>query len=164
MMYIKENLKTIEAEVPYVLVNTAYSNGMANKFLESMEINRVCVPTGVKYAHPVVQKYVIGANDEPNGHGTVYVNWDALNLILKDKLENPKFAPTCVKLIAFLKLSNIYVGDAICNLLMIEAILKDKGMSINQFVDLYKDNASQMFKIKVADRSMFKTIWDESRL
>ena len=102
MMYIKENLKTIEAEVPYVLVNTAYSNGMANKFLESMEINRVCVPTGVKYAHPVVQKYVIGANDEPNGHGTVYVNWDALNLILKDKLENPKFAPTCVKLIAFL--------------------------------------------------------------
>lgn len=47
---------------------------------------------------------------------------------------------------------------------MIEAILRDKGMSINQFVDLYKDNASQMFKIKVADRGMFKTIWDESRL
>ena len=56
------------------------------------------------------------------------------------------------------------MGDAICNLLMIEAILRDKGMSINQFVDLYKDNASQMFKIKVADRGMFKTIWDESRL
>ena len=34
------------------------------------------VATGVKNAHPVVQKYVIGANAEPNGHGTIYVNWE----------------------------------------------------------------------------------------
>ena len=27
--------------------------------------------TGVKHAHPVVKNYDIGANDEPNGHGTV---------------------------------------------------------------------------------------------
>lgn len=163
MMYIKEQLKVIGADVPYIMVNTAYSNGMANKFLDAHQINRTCVPTGVKNAHPVVQKYVIGANDEPNGHGTVYVNWPELDRILKDKLEG-RHAPACKKLIAFLKLSNIYVGDAIANMLMIEAILRDKGMQIGRFYELYKDNPSQMFKIKVADRTIFKTIWDESRL
>lgn len=55
---------------------------MANEFFSAKGINRVCVPTGVKNAHPEVQKYVIGANDEPNGHGTVFVNWEKLNEIL----------------------------------------------------------------------------------
>jgi phosphoacetylglucosamine mutase len=63
-----------------------------------------------------------------------------------------------------LKLSNIYVGDAISNMLMIEAILRDKGMSIEKFSQIYKEYPSRMFKVKVNDRSMFKTIKDESRL
>lgn len=117
------------------------------------------MPTGVKNAHPVVQKYVIGANDEPNGHGTVFVNWPVLDQILKD---NTSLA--CKKLVAFLKISNIYVGDAIANFFMIEAILRDKGLSINDLSNLYRENPSQLFKIKVADRSMFKPVWDESRL
>ena len=49
-------------------------------------------------------------------------------------------------------------------MLMIEAILRDRGMTIKEFSELYKDSPSQMFKIKVADRTIFKTIWDESRL
>ena len=47
---------------------------------------------------------------------------------------------------------------------MIEAILRDKGMTINDFSKIYKDYPSRMFKIKVNDRSMFKTTKDESRL
>ena len=68
------------------------------------------------------------------------------------------------KLYAFLRLSNIYVGDAIANLLMIEAILRDKGMNIAEFNELYKDLPSQMFKIKVANRALFQTTFDESKL
>ena len=56
------------------------------------------------------------------------------------------------------------MGDAIANMLMIEGILRDTGMTINELTDLYNDRPSQMFKIKVADRTQFKTIWDESRL
>ena len=41
--------------MPHVLVNTAYSNGMANKYLDESKVNRVCAPTGVKNAHPIVQ-------------------------------------------------------------------------------------------------------------
>lgn len=37
-------------------------------------------------------------------------------------------------------------------------------MSVQELMDIYDDNPSQMFKIKVANRSMFKPIWDESRL
>ena len=73
--------------VPNVFVNTAYSNGMANSHLASLGISRVCVPTGVKNAHPVVQKHVIGTNNEYNGHGTVYVNWPQLMQLLDGKLE-----------------------------------------------------------------------------
>ncbi len=129
MMYVRELLEQTGIEVPHVIVNTAYTNGMANKFLDQNKVNRVCVPTGVKNAHPVVQQYVIGANDEPNGHGTIFVNWPALNeLIVGKELDS-----NVQKLVGFLKLSNIYVGDAISNMLMIEAILRDKGMSIQQF-------------------------------
>jgi hypothetical protein len=52
---------------------------MANNFLDKHSINKKCVPTGVKNAHPVVQQYVIGVNDEPNGHGTIFVNWERLD-------------------------------------------------------------------------------------
>lgn len=47
---------------------------------------------------------------------------------------------------------------------MIEAILRDKGMSISSFSQIYKEYPSRMFKVKVHDRSLFKTIKDESRL
>lgn len=47
---------------------------------------------------------------------------------------------------------------------MIEAILRDKGITVEQFYNLYKEYPSKMFKVKVSDRSMFKTIKDESRL
>jgi len=75
MVYVKSLLTKLGVQVPHVMVNTAYTNSKANIFLDKNEINRKCVPTGVKNAHPVVMQYVIGANDEPNGHGTVYVNW-----------------------------------------------------------------------------------------
>jgi len=54
MMYVKEILEQTGLQVPHVIVNTAYTNGMANKFLDKNKVNRVCVPTGVKNAHPVV--------------------------------------------------------------------------------------------------------------
>ena len=52
--YIKELLTAIGVAVPLVYVNTAYSNGSANDYLASKQITRVCVPTGVKNATPVV--------------------------------------------------------------------------------------------------------------
>ena len=70
---------------------------------------------------------MIGANDEPNGHGTICVKWDVLDEALQgleDRIE-------AKKLRAFLRISNVYVGDAIANLLMIEAVLRDRDQSIS---------------------------------
>jgi len=55
MMYVRELLEKTGIDVPHVIVNTAYTNGMANKYLKQSKVNCVCVPTGVKNAHPVVQ-------------------------------------------------------------------------------------------------------------
>ena len=78
MMYVVELLKALEISesVSHCLVNTAYANSQALNFIKENKIFSTMVPTGVKNAHPVVQQYVIGANDEPNGHGTICVKWD----------------------------------------------------------------------------------------
>ena len=134
MLYIKDQID--ELKLPnklHVLVNTAYANGNANKFLKENDINQTMVPTGVKYAHPVTSKYVIGANDEPNGHGTIQVKWDELNDLLKGKED----LLAAKKLVGLLKMSNLAVGDAICNLLMIESVLSDKDFSVKMFYKLY---------------------------
>jgi len=40
----------------------------------------------------------------------------------------------------------------------------DLDMSIQDFVGIYNENPNRLYKIKVEDRSIFKTIADESRL
>ena len=117
-------------------------------------------PTGVKNAHPVVQQYVIGANDEPNGHGTICVKWDLLNKALEGKEDRIE----AKKLKAFLSMSNLYVGDAIANLFMCEAVLRDRNFSVADFSSLYSEYPNKMYKAVVVNRAGFKTTHDESRL
>lgn len=81
--------------------------------------------TGVKYAHPVVKNYDIGANDEPNGHGTVAYKMDAIEAALGDNK-----SLEAQKLKALLQVSNVVVGDSIANLLLLECILYDLDMSV----------------------------------
>ena len=68
------------------------------------------------------------------------------------------------KLKALLQVSNTVVGDSIANLLLLECIMYDLDMSIQDFVGIYNENPNRLYKIKVEDRSIFKTIADESRL
>lgn len=63
-----------------------------------------------------------------------------------------------------LRISNVYVGDAIANLLMIEAVLRDTDQSIDTLSSLYQEFPNKMYKAVVANRTSFLTTWDESRL
>ena len=76
----------------------------------------------------MVAQYPIGANDEPNGHGTVAYKEDEVKKVLKEKGLEDKLAAK--KLMAILNISNKVVGDSICNMFVIEAILYDLDMSI----------------------------------
>ena len=163
MLYIVELLQALglsEFDVSHCLVNTAYANSQALNYIKRNGITTKMVPTGVKNAHPVVQQYVIGANDEPNGHGTICVKWEELDRALagKEDLIEAK------KLRALLRISNVYVGDAISNLLMIEAVLRDRDWSVDTFSSMYEEFPNKMYKAVVTDRTKFKTQWDESRL
>jgi phosphoacetylglucosamine mutase len=149
----------MKEELSHILVQTAYCNSKATKFLIENGINTQLVKTGVKFAHKVTAEYDIGANDEPNGHGTVAYKPERVYEILGqiNSLESRK-------LIKILELSNLVVGDSIANLLVIEGILYDLDMNIMQFNDLYSENPSKLYKAVVSDRSKFKVIEDESRL
>ena len=118
MMYIQDLARSFDLSC--ILVQTAYCNSRVTQFLKDKGIKSQLVKTGVKFAEPVVIQYDIGANDEPNGHGTVSYNEDKI----------AKLPIEAQKLKSLLSISNRVVGDAIANFLLIEAILYDLDMSI----------------------------------
>ncbi|CDW79108.1 phosphoacetylglucosamine mutase [Stylonychia lemnae] len=162
-MYVKDLLSKLgitEDQMSLVLVQTAYVNSRATRYLKEKGVRNELCPTGVKNAHPIVLKYDIGANDEPNGHGTIVAKMDKLDQVLAghmDKIE-------AQKLRAVLLISNMCVGDAIANILLLEAIMRDLDMSIQDFALIYEENPSRNYKAVVKDRTKFKVIWDETKL
>ena len=46
-------------------------------------------------------------------------------------------------------------GDAIANMLMIEAILYDRDMSVQDFAAIYEENPSGMYSFKCKNRANF---------
>jgi len=67
-------------------------------------------------------------------------------------------------LLAFLGLPNSVVGDAMANLLLVEASLSYLNMTVTQWIDLYKDLPYRTIKAPVKDKYSFKPNQDESRL
>ena len=63
----------------------------------------------------------------------------------------------CIKLLSFSRLINPYIGDALSDLLAVEAILHSLNMSVEQWDALYEPFPNMLSKIKVSDRTMFKT-------
>lgn len=161
MLYIKELVEKLGVtdKLSSILVQTAYCNSRVTNFLNKNKVNNMLVKTGVKYAHPVVVKYDIGANDEPNGHGTVAYKPERLEEVLKgnNSLE-------AKKLKALLAISNVVVGDSIANMLVLESIMYDMDYSIQYVSQMYVENPQKLYKIEVPDRSIYKTNDDESRL
>ena len=87
MTYIRRLLKSLDLDtsLSHILVQTAYCNSTVTRYCEKEGIKTQLVKTGVKYAHPVVQAFDIGANDEPNGHGTVTYKPERLEEALAGK-------------------------------------------------------------------------------
>lgn len=164
MQFITKSLRelNLEDQLSSIFVQTAYCNSRSTNFIVENQINTQLVKTGVKYAHRVTVNYDIGANAEPNGHGTVAFKPDKIDEVLGPLIKEGNHK--ALKLKSFLDISNRVVGDSIANLLMIEAILYDYDMSIQQFATLYEENPSKLYKAVVRDRTKFQVIDDESRL
>lgn len=143
------------------VVQTAYANGKSTSYIEeTLKVPVVCVPTGVKHLHHEAKKYDIGVYFEANGHGTVLFSKHAKSEI-QALADNPNASENqrliAKKLQASIDLINETVGDAISDMLLVEAILYDFDWSIQDWDAMYTEYACRQVKVKVPDREAICT-------
>ncbi|XP_037698872.1 phosphoacetylglucosamine mutase isoform X1 [Choloepus didactylus] len=157
--FLKELLLEIGESLNVGVVQTAYANGSSTRYLEEiMKVPVYCAKTGVKHLHHKAQVFDIGVYFEANGHGTVLFSKAAEMKIkqLANDLEDKKMK--AAKLLEnIIDLFNQAVGDAISNMLVIEAILTLKGWTVQQWDALYTDLPNRQLKVKVSDRQVIST-------
>lgn len=161
--YIKAaNIKDVKVG----LVQTAYANGNSTRYVkEKLGLEVDCTPTGVKHLHHAAEKFDIGVYFEANGHGTILFSDKAQNAIKnapKGVSEESDYAIEVLK--AFVNLVNQTVGDALSDLLAVEAILVIEGKSFSEWDSSYTDLASKLEKVSVKNRLDFVAVNAERQL
>lgn len=157
--FLKELLLEIGESLTIGVVQTAYANGSSTRYLEEvMKVPVYCTKTGVKHLHHKAQEFDIGVYFEANGHGTALFN-EAVETKIKrlaQELEDKKGKAAKV-LASIIDLFNQAAGDAISDMLVIEAILALKGLTVQQWDAIYVDLPNRQLKVKVADRRVIST-------
>ncbi|XP_014327711.2 phosphoacetylglucosamine mutase [Xiphophorus maculatus] len=165
--FLKELLNEAGLDLKIAVVQTAYANGSSTHYLEkTMKVIVKCTKTGVKHLHHAAQEFDIGVYFEANGHGTVLFSDGAEEKI--QQLANDANINDERKKVAFLlqntiNIINQTVGDAISDMLLIEAILAIKGMTVQQWDAIYSDLPNRQLKVKVSDRRVIDTTDAERR-
>jgi len=159
------------------VVQTAYANGSSTSYLKDVVKSEVVVAkTGVKYVHAVAkEKFDIGTYFESNGHGTILFGSRFYRIMEKAKAFFEKHnlnsggnnisnyslkearARTAYHRLSFLPiLVNQSVGDALSDLLLVDAILHLKQWSLVDWDKIYNDMPSKQLTVRVKDRSLIK--------
>ncbi|KAG1147130.1 hypothetical protein G6F37_007395 [Rhizopus arrhizus] len=147
------------------VVQTAYANGSSTNYLTKvLKVPVSCVSTGVKHLHHEAEKYDIGVYFEANGHGTVLFNPHALTTISAAEAETPAQNQAISQLKSLTELINQTVGDAISDMLLVEAILTNLQWSLEEWDQAYTDLPNRLVKVVVSDRHIFKTTNAERQL
>lgn len=156
--FISELLANVGLTLNIGIVQTAYANGASTKYLtDVIKVPVACVNTGVKYLHHRAQEYDVGVYFEANGHGTVLFSDAALAQINAIKPTSEEHGNQIANLRAFIDLTNQTVGDALSDLLLVEAVLLHKKISIEQWSQSYQDLPNRQLKVSVKDRSVITT-------
>lgn len=159
--YLKDLVEQTGLIIKLGLIQTAYANGASTNYIsELLKIPVACTDTGVKHLHHKAQEFDIGVYFEANGHGTILFK-DSIIQIIKKAAENKKLIDeereAAKKLNNLIDLINQSVGDALSDMLLVEAILYDKGWDIATWEQSYIDLPSRQLKVKVQDRNLIKT-------
>ena len=161
-LFIQKNLHIIGLDdIGFVAVQTAYANGASTAFLKMIGINVQIAKTGVKFVEAVAHKHPIGMYFEANGHGTVIFKPDVIRKF-EQISDSTNAREAANKLIAFSNLLNQAVGDAVADMLAVEAALIDLNMTISDWDALYDDLPSRQGKVTVPDRMAVKCSEDET--
>lgn len=165
--FLKELLTQAGLDLTIAVVQTAYANGSSTHYLEdAMKVIVKCTKTGVKHLHHAAQEFDIGVYFEANGHGTVLFSETAENKIQQqseDPTSSDEKKSAALLLQNTINLINQTVGDAISDMLLIEAILAIKGMTVYQWDAIYSDLPNRQLKVKVSDRRVIDTTDAERR-
>uniref|UniRef100_A0A1W7REU7 Phosphoacetylglucosamine mutase n=1 Tax=Agkistrodon contortrix contortrix TaxID=8713 RepID=A0A1W7REU7_AGKCO len=164
--FLKELLIKAGQTLSFAVIQTAYANGSSTGYLEqTMKVPVHCAKTGVKHLHHKAQEFDIGIYFEANGHGTVLFSKAAEDKIrYQAKEERDVQKREAAKMLEnTIDLINQTVGDALSDMLVIEAILVLKNLTIAQWDALYTDLPNRQLKVKVADRRVISTTDAERR-
>jgi len=145
------------------IVQTAYANGASTKYLSS-RVPVTCVPTGVKHLHHAAESYDVGVYFEANGHGTVLFSPKTLSTIASHKAGSDAQASALTQLATLVDVINQTVGDALSDMLLVEAVLAHKKFDGAQWDALYADLPNRLVKVVVKDRNVFTTTDAERKL
>ncbi|XP_060687603.1 phosphoacetylglucosamine mutase isoform X1 [Hemiscyllium ocellatum] len=161
-IFLQELLVKADLDLQMAVVQTAYANGSSTRYItEVMKVPVYCVNTGVKYLHHKAQEFDVGVYFEANGHGTVLFSKTAENNIRQLAWDNnqPVERTNAAKMLEnTIDLINQTVGDAISDLLTIEAILFITGFTIQKWDSIYTDLPNRQLKVKVSDRQKIVTV------
>ncbi|KAM6181765.1 phosphoacetylglucosamine mutase [Erethizon dorsatum] len=164
--FLKDLVLEIGENLNIGVVQTAYANGSSTRYLEEvMKVPVYCTKTGVKHLHHKAQEFDIGVYFEANGHGTALFS-KAVEMKIKQlakELEDNR-GKAAKMLENIIDLFNQAAGDAISDMLVIEAILALKGLTVQQWDALYMDLPNRQLKVKVADRRVISTTDAERRV
>ena len=142
------------------VVQTAYANGSSGRYIRSLGLPTMLAKTGVKYVHHVAIQYDISIYFEANGHGTLLFSDKAVGALKKHAEQGAAAAKV---LLSTRQLINQAIGDALSDLLLVEAILANKGWGVKEWDDLYEDLPSRQTKLPVKDRTALKVSEDETK-
>ncbi|XP_062428787.1 phosphoacetylglucosamine mutase [Rhea pennata] len=166
-IFLKELLVKVEQTLKMAVVQTAYANGSSTRFLEeTIKIPVHCVKTGVKHLHHKAQEFDVGVYFEANGHGTVVFSKAAetkIRQLAKEEKDDER-REAAKMLENMIDLINQTVGDAISDMLVIEAILALKGLTVQQWDAIYSDLPNRLLTVQVADRQVIGTTDAERRV
>ncbi|KAI9209486.1 uncharacterized protein BJ171DRAFT_561043 [Polychytrium aggregatum] len=147
------------------LVQTAYANGSSTSYVKNtLQVPVVFTQTGVKHLHHAAEHFDVGVYFEANGHGTVLFSKEATHAFKTTQGSTPEEHRALEILRALADLINQSVGDATSDLLMVEAILTVKQLSLSGWDKAYADLPSRQEKVLVAQRSIFKPINADTEL
>jgi phosphoacetylglucosamine mutase len=165
VLWLKKLLKSSElaCQLSLGVVQTAYANGASTHYIRKVlqvPVEMAC--TGVKNLHHTAQeKFDIAIYFEANGHGTVLFSEKALNDILGAAQEGNSDAQT---LLLLTKLINQCIGDALCDMLVVEAALLALDLDLSAWTSLYTDLPNIQIKAQVPNRSIYRTTDADTRL
>jgi len=175
-LFLQEELVSLADTVPEAsnvscgVVQTAYANGSSTYYLKNTVKTEVAIAkTGVKYVHATAHsQFDIGIYFEANGHGTVLFGskfYQLLALAEQYLLCAPSDNRSTIawqRLRVLPRLINQAVGDALCDLLLVDAILFLNGWTLQTWNSLYNDIPSRQCKVRVRDRSVVTTNENET--